>query len=186
MTKVTSTEQLREMIAQGVHDFFILLNGNARSSKYMDYSPKNKKYFIVNEIDQTNQTLNEKNLFNRRHTNIGYAIEQGAFFSYEDYEWGNFEHTLKDGRKVMCVGMLPAWDEAAVNLLEKGIRGNNAYALEDTDSDMVSAWIDIAKEEERNTYAKLLEDAVAQDATIMVLDDIAAGWHQTLGEVIIY
>lgn len=186
MTKVTTTEQLREMIAQGVHDFFIQLNFGGRSSKFMDYSPKDKRYLITNEIDGSKQRLNEKNLFNRRWTNVGYAIQQGSFFSYEDYEYGNREYTLSDGSKIMCLGMCPTWDEAAVKLLENGSRGDKQYVLMDTDSDMVSAWIDMAKAEDRPTYAKFLEDAVEQGATIMTLDDVAAGWHQTLGEVIIY
>ena len=84
MVKVTSTEQLKEMIAVGVHDYFILLNGNARSSKFVDYSPESNKFHIINEIDNSKQVLCEKNLFNRKHTNIGYAIQQGSFFSYED------------------------------------------------------------------------------------------------------
>lgn len=86
MTRVTTTAQLQEMIANGVHDFFIQLNYGGRSSKFMDYSPKTGKYYILNEIDGTKQTLGEKNLFNRKHTNIGYAIQQGSFFSYEDYQ----------------------------------------------------------------------------------------------------
>ena len=71
------------MISEGVHDFFILLNGNARSSKMMDYNPLTGKYVIINEIDNTKQRLSEKNLFNRRYTNIGHAMLNGSFWSYE-------------------------------------------------------------------------------------------------------
>ena len=81
--KVTSSQQLIDMIMEGTHDFFIQLNFGARSSKMMDYSTKTKKFYILNEIDGTEQVLCEKNLFNRKYTNIGYAIENGAFYSYE-------------------------------------------------------------------------------------------------------
>ena len=83
MTKVKTIEQLKKMIESGIHDYFILLNGNARSSKFVDYSPETEKFYITNEIDGTKQRLNSQNLFNRRYTNIGYAIECGAFYSYE-------------------------------------------------------------------------------------------------------
>ena len=83
MAKITSTAQLREMIENGVHDFFIQCNFGARSSKCIDYNPETGKYHIINEVDGSKQILGEKNLFNRKYTNIGYAITQGSFFSYD-------------------------------------------------------------------------------------------------------
>ena len=84
MQQVKTIEDLKERIENGQHDFFILLNGFGRSSKEVDYSPKTKKFIIVNEIDGTTQVLSEKNLFNRKYTNIGYAMENGAFYYYYD------------------------------------------------------------------------------------------------------
>ena len=75
-------EQLKTMIAEGTHDFFIVLNGGFRSSKEMDNSPKTGKFYILNEIDGTEQTLNEKELLDRNYTNIGFAMTQGALFAY--------------------------------------------------------------------------------------------------------
>lgn len=83
MEQVTSTAQLKRMISDGVHDFFIQLNFGARSSKFMDYDPRDSRFVIENEIDGSRQRLNEKNLFNERHTNIGKAITAGAFYAYE-------------------------------------------------------------------------------------------------------
>ena len=84
MTQVKTTEQLKQMISEGVHDYFIALaGGQARSSKTMDYSPRSKRFYIENEIDGTRQRLTERNLFNEVHTNIGKAINAGAFYSYE-------------------------------------------------------------------------------------------------------
>lgn len=85
MTQVKSLDQLKEMIANGVHDYFIQLEFGARSSKFLDYSPDSDKYYIINEIDGSKQRLGEKNLMNRKYTNVGYAITIGALYAYEDY-----------------------------------------------------------------------------------------------------
>lgn len=82
MKQVKSVSQLKRMIENGTHDFFIMLNGGGRSSKFMDYSIYSKKFYICNEIDGSEQHLSEKNLFNERHTNIGKAINAGAFYAY--------------------------------------------------------------------------------------------------------
>jgi len=83
MTQVKTVQQLKQMISEGVHDFFIQLNYGARSAKFVDYSTRDKRFYIENEIDGSKQRLNETNLFNERHTNIGKAINAGAFYSYE-------------------------------------------------------------------------------------------------------
>ena len=83
MTQVKTTEELKKMIEEGVHDFFIQLNYGARSSKYMDYSPKTKQYYVENEIDGSEQQLTEEQLMDEQHTNIGKAITAGAFYCYE-------------------------------------------------------------------------------------------------------
>lgn len=83
MKKVNTIEHLKKMIEEGTHDFFIQLNLGFRSSKMLDYNPITDKFYIINEIDGTEQRLNSRNLFNKRYTNIGYAIERGAFYSYE-------------------------------------------------------------------------------------------------------
>lgn len=62
-------------------DFFILLgNGSMRSSKSIQLRPKRKSFYVLNEIDDTRQVLNEKSLFTR--SNIGEAMTKGAFFTY--------------------------------------------------------------------------------------------------------
>ena len=82
MKQVKSIDVLKDIIAQGEHDFFIALNGGARSSKTIDYNEVTKKFHIVNESDGTKQVLTEKSLFNRRYTNIGYAMSVGALYYY--------------------------------------------------------------------------------------------------------
>lgn len=83
MKVVKDIEHLKELIEEGVHDFFIQLNLGLRSSKMIDYNPETDKFDIINEIDGTKQRLNSRNLFNKRYTNIGYAITMGSLFSYE-------------------------------------------------------------------------------------------------------
>lgn len=83
MTQVKTTEQLKQMIEDAVHDFFIQLNYGARSSKFVDYSPETGKYYIENEIDGSEQELTEEQLMDEQYTNIGKAIKAGAFYAYE-------------------------------------------------------------------------------------------------------
>lgn len=82
MKKVKTTNQLKQMIRDGVHDFFILLNGGVRSSKFMDYNPQDGRFIIENEIDGSMQRLKEVILYNERYTNIGKAMRLGAFYAY--------------------------------------------------------------------------------------------------------
>lgn len=83
MVQVKTTSQLKRMIYDGAHDYFIMLNGGARSSKYMDYSIYSEKFYITNEIDGSEQELTEAQLMDEEYTNIGKAITAGAFYSYE-------------------------------------------------------------------------------------------------------
>jgi hypothetical protein len=80
--QVTSIDQLKEMIANHVHDYFIRLNGGFRSSKNLDYVPDEDKFIIFNEIDGSEQELDEQQLMDRDYTNVGYAITVGALYSY--------------------------------------------------------------------------------------------------------
>lgn len=79
MKQINSLQELIETIQSGNHDFFIG-NGLVRSSKYMEYD--DDTFYIINEIDDTEQTLTTKELFNDDYTNIGVAINNGTFYSY--------------------------------------------------------------------------------------------------------
>lgn len=82
MTKVESVAHLREMVQAGHHDYFIALNFGMRSSKTVDVD-EDGKFYIVNEIDDTEDVLTEEDLMDERMTNVGKAIILGAFYSYE-------------------------------------------------------------------------------------------------------
>lgn len=84
MVQVKSVSELKSMIIdENKHDYFILLNGNLRSSKTIDVTDDCEKFCVRNEIDGTEQVLSESELMDRDITNIGYAIENGAFYCYD-------------------------------------------------------------------------------------------------------
>jgi len=79
--KITSMEQLKkESKDQWDGEFFILLNGNLRSSKRIVWEEEEKQFFITNFIDDSEQELTEAQLMDKRYTNIGYAMSKGALF----------------------------------------------------------------------------------------------------------
>jgi len=79
--KITSMEQLkREAKDQEDAEFFILLRGYLRSSKRIVWEENEKKFFIINFIDDTEQELTEAQLMDKGYTNIGYAMTKGALF----------------------------------------------------------------------------------------------------------
>lgn len=79
MKKISSLKELIEAIENGHNDFFINF-GIARSSKNITYD--GNIFYIVNEIDGSDQTLDAKQLFDENYTNIGKAIKQGQFYQY--------------------------------------------------------------------------------------------------------
>jgi hypothetical protein len=79
--KITSMEQLkREAKDQWDGEFFILLKGNLRSSKRIVWDEEEKRFFIINFIDDSEQELTEAQLMDKGYTNIGYAMTKGALF----------------------------------------------------------------------------------------------------------
>ena len=79
--KITSMEQLKkEAMDEDDADFFILLRGYLRSSKLIIWEQDEKRFFIINFIDDTEEELTEVQLMDRDYTNIGYAMTKGALF----------------------------------------------------------------------------------------------------------
>ena len=79
--KITSMEQLKkEAKDPDDAEFFILLRGYLRSSKRIVWEEEERKFFIINFIDDTEQELTEAQLMDKGYTNIGYAMTQGALF----------------------------------------------------------------------------------------------------------
>lgn len=81
--QVKSVNQLKTILADGeTKDFFILLNGGLRSSKTISFDGDNI-FYVLNEIDDTEQVLTEQELMDSDITNIGKAINNGAFYQYD-------------------------------------------------------------------------------------------------------
>lgn len=80
--QVKSVNQLKTILADGeTKDFFILLNFGLRSSKAISFDGDNT-FYVLNEIDGTEQELTEQELMSSDITNIGKAINNGAFYLY--------------------------------------------------------------------------------------------------------
>ena len=77
--QIRSIEQLKEESHCGA-EFFILLNYNLRSSKRIEWDQEEKRFFVFNLIDDTEQVLTEKQLMDPGYTNIGCAMTKGALY----------------------------------------------------------------------------------------------------------
>ena len=78
MLQITSVQQLKDCCNGVQRDCFIALTGNIKSSKAIEYYEDSEEFYIVNYIDDTDQTLTERELYTK--SNIGEAIKEGAFF----------------------------------------------------------------------------------------------------------
>jgi hypothetical protein len=77
--QISSVEQLKRE-SEGEAEFFILLNYNLISRKRIQWDDEEKRFFIFNLIDDTEQVLTKDQLMDRGYTNIGYAITKGALY----------------------------------------------------------------------------------------------------------
>lgn len=80
--KVKDLEDLKQRSCEEVFEGFIALNGCVRSSKMIHYTADNDYFWILNEIDDTTQNLKSKNLW--KFSNIGEALDKGAFYEYKE------------------------------------------------------------------------------------------------------
>ena len=77
--RITTLERLKQQAREG-EGFFILLNHNLRSSKWIVRNDYNRVLFITNFIDGFEQKLTEQQIMKRQYTNIGFAMTKGAVF----------------------------------------------------------------------------------------------------------
>ena len=83
MTKIKDRQiktiaQLKELTTKGGLECFILLNGGLKSSKYISYNQKEKTFYVFNYIDDSEDVLTERQIFDSACSNIGEALEKGA------------------------------------------------------------------------------------------------------------
>ena len=79
---IRNCRQLRQVIAQGITDFRLLLAGGALSSKLITLENDNL-FRVENWIDDSIQILNGRQLYTE--SNIGRAMQQGAFVTVGVY-----------------------------------------------------------------------------------------------------
>lgn len=79
MKRINSLEELIEAIDSNHNDFFISF-GIAKSSKNITYN--DGIFYIINEIDGSEEELTAEQLFDEEYTNIGKAINGGVFYMY--------------------------------------------------------------------------------------------------------
>ena len=79
-TKVTDLDHLRKLVEDGHHEFHIRLNGGLISRKFIWLAADEKRFKIENGIDGSTQTLTDIGIMNMKFSNIGPAIELGAFY----------------------------------------------------------------------------------------------------------
>ena len=77
--RITTLERLKKESEDGA-EFFILLNYNLRSSKWIQWDKDNGVFSITNWIDESEQVLTEQQIMDRQYTNIGHAMTKRSFF----------------------------------------------------------------------------------------------------------
>jgi hypothetical protein len=83
MTKINSLEHLKEVCnPYEPEDFFISLNFGLRSSKCITYDEDTDTFFVLNEIDDTEDEFNSEQIMDDNLTDIGKAIRAGQFYHY--------------------------------------------------------------------------------------------------------
>ena len=81
-TRVNSLDELKQMCNGVTKEFFIQLNFGIRSSKNISYNKDTDTFYILNEIDDTEQELNSQTIMDEEYTNIGKSITLGSFYAY--------------------------------------------------------------------------------------------------------
>jgi len=82
---IKSIKELKEALAEGKHGFAIALNGGVKSCKAIWLHKDGKKFRILNSIDDTKQTLSEKQIMDEGWTNIGKAMKKNCLFVDDDF-----------------------------------------------------------------------------------------------------
>ena len=99
-TRVNSLDKLKQMCNGVTKEFFIQLNFGIRSSKNISYNKDTDTFYILNEIDGTEQELNSQTIMDEEYTNIGKAITLGSFYAYKMNITIMENKSLKVGDKV--------------------------------------------------------------------------------------
>lgn len=83
MKKIISQELLNKLIYSSedeMLEYFVMLNGGGAMSPKSITLEENNSYFIINEIDDTEETISHDKLMDS--FPIGEAIKKGALYTY--------------------------------------------------------------------------------------------------------
>ena len=84
MLQIKTVDELRKAIADENTDLCIMLNGGLRSSKFINESDEpDKEFYVFSENDGTEDNFSQSDLFDSFLSNIGEAMNKGAFYMYE-------------------------------------------------------------------------------------------------------
>jgi hypothetical protein len=79
MIKIESLQQLKKQSKCGA-EFFIILKFNLKSTKWIEWDEQNATFYVINFSDDSDQSLTDTQLFDRRYSNIGHAIHKGCLY----------------------------------------------------------------------------------------------------------
>ncbi len=80
MKQINNLEELKEVCSENAVDIFIYLCAGVRSSKNISYNKDKDTWYILNEIDDTEQEVRTENL--DEETNIIKALNKKTLFMY--------------------------------------------------------------------------------------------------------
>jgi len=82
MQSIKSIDELKRQCSDDVYEFFIMLNGGARSSKDIRYEPTDDSWCMTNGIDDSHVDYNSTDDFLKNEPLIVKAMAFNAFFKY--------------------------------------------------------------------------------------------------------
>ena len=82
-TKVHTIGMLADLCGSEPRPFVLYLNGGLVSRKLISFNPKSRRFRVHNAIDGSVQRLSARQLNDPTLSNIGAAIERGAFYADE-------------------------------------------------------------------------------------------------------
>lgn len=82
MNLIKNIEELKKLSSDEPLNCFIALNFGFRSSKVVQYYKEDDTFYIINEIDNSEDELSSEQLFDERYTNIGEALNKKALYAY--------------------------------------------------------------------------------------------------------
>lgn len=78
---VRCPENIQDLSGQKLNSYAVMLNGGMYSRKTIRYIKKTKRYSIVNHIDESRESLTERELMR---SNIGRAMKQRGLIAIID------------------------------------------------------------------------------------------------------